>query len=167
MPSSAASRNTSIGKCLVSSPSSAYGASRLAANAPAVSVMTRSSSFMLRNCIAALIHGWDDEFSAILDAGRPPRRDGLDLGVELDRRGAVLVEVAEAGPLPAAEGVVGHRNRDRHVHPDHADLDPGDEIACGVAVTGEDRKAVAVLVFRGKSQGLLVVMRQHDAQPRP
>src|SRR5258708_38888387 len=112
MPSSAASRNTFMGKCLVASHSRAYGATRLAANAAAVSVMTRSSSFRVNT---ALIHRGNDEFGAVLDAGRPPRRDGLDLGVELDRRRAVLVEVAEARPLPAAEGVVGHRDRDRHV----------------------------------------------------
>jgi hypothetical protein len=35
----------------------------------------------------------------------------------------VLVEVAEARALPAAEGVVGQRHRDRHVDADHADID--------------------------------------------
>src|ERR1700738_3906727 len=145
MPSSADSRNTSTGKCLVTSHSSAYGAIRLAANAAAVSVMTRSSSFRVNT---ALIHCGDDEFGAVLDAGRPPRRDGLDLGVELDRGRAVLVEVAEAGALPAAEGVVGHRDRDRHVDTDHADLHPGDKVARGVAIPGEDGHAVAVLMLR-------------------
>src|SRR5665213_3449153 len=115
MPSSAASRNTSVGKCAFASHSRAYGARRLAANAAAVSEMTRSSSFRAN---MNLIHCRDDEFGAILDAGRPPRRHGLDLGVELDRRRAVLVEVAEAGALPAAEGVIGHRDRDRHVDAD-------------------------------------------------
>src|ERR1700751_3070816 len=141
MPSSAASRNTSVGKCSLASHSRACGARRLAANAAAVSVMTRSSSFRVN---MALIHGGDDEFGAVLDAGWPPRRDGLDLGVELDRRRAVLVEVAEAGALPAAEGVIGHRDRDRNIDTDHAHLHPGDEIARGVAVAGEDRHAVAV-----------------------
>src|SRR5271169_3228735 len=97
MPSSAASRITSTGKCLVASHSRAYGATRLAAKAAAVSVITRSSSLSIWNCMEppALIHCRDDEFGAIFDAGRPPRRDGLDLGVELDRRRAVLVEVTE------------------------------------------------------------------------
>src|ERR1700744_4138192 len=105
MPSSAASRNTSVGKWWAASHSSAYGAIRLAAKAAAVSVMTRSSSSRAN---MALIHCRDDEFGALFDAGRPPRRHGLGLGVEDDRRRTVLVEVAEAGPLPAAEGVVGH-----------------------------------------------------------
>src|ERR1700746_2393995 len=99
MPSPAASRNTSVGKCSVASHSRACGAIRLAANAAAVSVITRSSSSRAN---MALIHCWNDEFGAVFDAGRPPRRDGLDLGVELDRRRAVLVEVAETGALPAA-----------------------------------------------------------------
>jgi hypothetical protein len=59
----------------------------------------------------------------------------------------VLVEVAEAGFLPAAEGVIGQRHRDRHIDADHADIDAADgEIARGVAVAGEDRGAVAVFV---------------------
>src|SRR6201998_4108778 len=124
MRSSAASRKTSIGKCSVASHSRAYGARRLAANAAAVSVMTRSSSSRAKNCIAVSIHGRDDEFGPVLDAGWPPRRDGLGLGVELDRRRAVLVEVTEAGALPAAEGGVGHRDGDRHVDTDHAHLHP-------------------------------------------
>src|ERR1700757_1027240 len=160
MPSSAASRRTSTGKCLVASHSRAYGAMRLAAKAAAVSVMTRSSSFMVNDITApASIHCGNHEFGAVLDAGRPPRRDGLDLGVELDRRRAVLVEIAEARALPAAEGVIGHRDRNRHVNTDHAHLHPGHEIAGGIAVAGEHRHPVAILVLRGQPQRLLVVMR--------
>src|SRR5579884_2737236 len=122
MPSAAASRSTSTGKWLVASHSNAYGAKRFSANAAAVSVITRSSSSRPKNSIVALFHSGNDEFSAILDARRPARRHRLDLGVELDRRGAVLVEITEARALPAAEGVVGHRHRDRHVDTDHADL---------------------------------------------
>src|ERR1700761_9653321 len=142
MPSSAASRNTSVGKCSLASHSKAKGATRLAANPAAVSVITRSSSFRTN---MVLIHCGDDEFGTVLDARWPAGRDGLDLGVELDRRRPVLVEIAEAGTLPTAEGVVGHRDRNRHVDPDHADLYPGDEIAGCVAVAGDNRHAVAVL----------------------
>ena len=78
----------------------------------------------------------------------------------------MLVQVAEAGPLPAAEGVVGHRNRDRHVDADHADLHAGHEVAGGVAVAGEDRDAVAVFVFGGQPQRLFVVVGPHDAEHR-
>src|SRR5271168_1586928 len=124
IPRPAASRSTSTGKCWAASHSSAYGASFLAANAAAVSVITRSSSSRPKNCIDVLIHRWDDEFGAVFDAGRPARRDGLDLGVELDRRGAVLIEITETGPLPAAKRVVAHRDRDGHIDPDHAHLHP-------------------------------------------
>jgi hypothetical protein len=41
------------------------------------------------------------------EKGRPARGHGLGLGVEADRIRPVLVEVAEAGALPAAEGVIG------------------------------------------------------------
>src|SRR6202012_1856153 len=96
---------------------------------------------------ARLCHGRDAELRAVLDARWPALGDGFDLCVELDRRGPVLVQIAEAGPLPTAKGVVGHRNRDRYVDTDHADLDPGGEVACGVAVASKDRHAVAVLVL--------------------
>src|SRR5271166_4986665 len=164
MPSSAASRNTSVGKCVVASHSRAYGARRLAANAAAVSVITRSSSSNSKNCIDGLIHGRDDEFGAVLDARRPPRGDGLNLGVELDRGRAVLVEIAEPGTLPAAKGVVGHRDWDRHVDPDHADLHPGNEVTRGVAVAGKDRHSVSVLMFRRQSQRLVIVVGAHDTE---
>ena len=75
----------------------------------------------------------------------------LGLGVEAERVGAVLVEVAEAGLLPAAERVVRDRHGDRHVDADHADLHAGGEVAGGVAVAGEDRDAVAVLVLGGQA----------------
>src|SRR5699024_1254554 len=101
---------------------------------------------------AASVHRGDDELGAILDARRPTLRDRLDLGVELDRLRAVLVEVAEAGLLPAAERVVGDRDGDRDVDADHADLDAGDELTCGVAVAREDGHAVSVLVLVGQSQ---------------
>src|SRR3984885_15276164 len=151
MPSCAASRSSSTGKCWGASHSRAWGASRLSANAAAVSVMTRSSSSRPKNCINALLHRRDDEFGAVFDARRPALGDGLDLGVELDRRGPVLVEVAEARTLPTAEAVVGHRHRDRYVDADHAHLHAGHEVAGGVAVAGEDRHTVAVFVLGGQA----------------
>jgi hypothetical protein len=55
--------------------------------------------------------------------------------------------VAEQRPLPAAEGMIGHRHRDRNVDADHADLDAVGEIARRVAIAGEDRGAVAVFML--------------------
>jgi hypothetical protein len=52
--------------------------------------------------------------------------------------------VAEDRGLPAAEGVIGDRHRDRHVDADHADLDVVGEGARGVAVAGEEGRAIAV-----------------------
>src|SRR6202140_2374420 len=74
---------------------------------------------------ASSIHRRNRELRAFLDAGGPARRHRLGLGVEADRIRPVLVEIAEAGLLPAAEGVIGDRNGDRHVDADHADIDPG------------------------------------------
>src|SRR5690606_24105063 len=85
---------------------------------------------------AASIHRRDHELRPLLDAGGPARGHGLRLGVEADRIRPVLVEVAEARALPAAEGVVGDRHRDGHVDADHADIDLGGEIARRIAVAG-------------------------------
>src|SRR4051812_22704909 len=71
-------------------------------------------------------------------AVRPALGDLLVLGPEADAFRPMLVDVAEARALPAAERVVGNRHRDRHVDTDHADIDPGGELARGVAVAGED-----------------------------
>src|SRR3982751_2958888 len=76
----------------------------------------------------------------------PALGDLLELGPEAHALRPVLVDVAEAGALPAAERVVGDRHRDGHVDADHADIDPRRELARGVAVAGEDGDAVAVLV---------------------
>ena len=70
--------------------------------------------------------------------------------------------------LPAAEAVVGHRNRDRHVDADHADLDLVLEAPGGAAVVGEDGGAVAVGVGVDQFQCLVVGFdadhRQHRAE---
>src|SRR6266702_7494465 len=144
MPRVAASRITSTGKCFSSSQRSACGAIFSAANSRAIS-RTAIWSSLRANCIfERSLHRRNRELRALLDAGRPARGDGLGLGVEADRIRAVLVEIAEAGLLPAAEGVIGDRHRDRHIEADHADIDLGRKIARGVAVAGEDRDTIAV-----------------------
>src|SRR3954453_18624770 len=139
MPSVAASRITSTGKCFSSSQRIACGAIFSAANSRAIS-RTAIWSSLRANCIVRAttrsIHRRDRELRALLDAGRPARGDGLGLGVEADRIRTVLVEIAEDGLLPAAEGVVGDRHRDRHVDADHTDLDLGGEVARGIAIAG-------------------------------
>src|SRR6266849_560430 len=116
------------------------------------------TALSLRRALRRLIHRRDRELRAFLDAGRPARGDRLGLGVEADRIRAVLVEIAEAGLLPAAEGVIGDRHRDRHVDADHADIDLGREVARGVAVAGEDRNAVAVVMIRRQRQRFRIVL---------
>src|SRR6185312_13528482 len=101
--------------------------------------MRGKTTFSLAMTELRLLHRRNRELRAFLDAGWPARGHRLGLGVEADRIRPVLVEVAEAGLLPAAEGVIGDRHRDRHVDADHADIDLGREVARGVAVAGEDR----------------------------
>src|SRR5436190_24340318 len=147
MPSVAASRITSTGKCFSSSQRTACGAIFSAANSRAIS-RTAFWSSLRANCIlGGSVHRRDRELRALLDAGRPARGDGLGLGVEADGSRTMLVEIAETGFLPAAKRVVGDRHRDRHVDADHADIDAGSKIARGIAVAGEDRDAIAVVVI--------------------
>src|SRR5215813_9401614 len=171
MPRFAASRITSTGKCFSSSQRIACGAIFSTANSRAMS-RTATWSSLRANCIPrpgcdALLHRRDRELRAFLDTGRPARSHRLGLGVEADRVRTVLVEIAEARLLPAAESVVGDRHRDWHVDADHADIDLRGKVACGVAVTGEDRDTVAVVVLRWQRQRLLVVVRTHHRQHWP
>src|SRR5437763_400320 len=194
MPSPAASRITSTGKCFSSSQRSACGAIFSAANSRAISrtaiwsslrakcilgcsflsslrgardkiakqfcaEATKQSILPFRgkmDCFAALamtawatpsIHRRNRELRTFLDAGRPARGHRLGLGIEADRIRAMLVEIAEAGLLPAAKRVVGDRHWDRHVDADHADIDLGGEITRGVAVAGEDGDTVAIVMI--------------------
>src|SRR3954453_18623288 len=71
----------------------------------------------------------------VFDVG-PAGGDEFGAGVEGDAFGAVDVLVAEQGVFPAAEGVEGHRDRDRHVDADHADVDAALEPAGGAAAVG-------------------------------
>src|SRR6266581_5467760 len=77
---------------------------------------------------------------------RPAGGDDLGPGVERHAFRAVDVLVAEQRVLPPAEGVVGHRHRDRHVDADHAHVHPPLEPPRRLAAGGEDRRAVAVRV---------------------
>src|SRR5438874_11187627 len=97
---------------------------------------------LLATTAEELLHQRDRELRTFLDARRPARGHGLGLGIEADRVRSVLVQVTEAGLLPAAEGVVGERHRDWHVDADHADLDAAREVARGVAIAGEDGDTV-------------------------
>src|SRR5262245_54652901 len=171
MPRLAASRITSTGKCFSSSQRIACGAIFSAANSRAIS-RTAIWSSLRANCIFApgpdaLLHRRDRELRAFLDAGRPARGHRLGLGVEADRVGTVLVEIAEARLLPAAEGVIGDRHRDRHVDADHAYIDARREIARSVTVAGEDRNTVAVIMLRRQRQRFVVVLgAYHREQDR-
>ena len=103
------------------------------------------------------------KLGAAADAGRPARGHGLEAGVEAHAFGAVDGVIAEQRPLPAAEGVVGDRNRDRHIDADHADFDRRGEGAGSVSVAGEDGGAVAVFVAVDELGGFLIAARARNA----
>src|SRR5689334_20792949 len=99
-------------------------------------------------------HCRDDEraFSVSAAIG-PALRDDLVLGPEANAFLAILSDVAKARALPAAEAVVGDGHGDRHVDPDHSDIDSGRELAGRMAVAREDRDAVAILMARREAEG--------------
>src|SRR3546814_12222593 len=97
---------------------------------------------------AFLSHSWDNEGVATIPATiGPALGHGLDPRPELQPLGAILVGVAKGAALPPAEAVVGDRHRDRHIDPDHADIDAAGKLARGMAVAREDRDTVAILVL--------------------
>src|SRR3954454_2890255 len=116
--------------------------------------------------MARSLHRRDHELRAFLDGAPPPRGHGFGLGVEAHRVGPMLVEIAEAGALPAAEGIVSDRHRDGHVHADHADIDLGGEVARRVPIAGVDSDAVAVFVLVRQAQRLVVVPGAHHREHR-
>src|SRR5256885_16752848 len=85
-----------------------------------------------------------DEEPAGLAAGEEPRRDRLLARVELDRVGAVGVQVAEEAALPAREREEGDRGRHAHVDADHPDLDVVPVAPHRRPRLGEERGDVAV-----------------------
>ncbi len=69
----------------------------------------------------------------------------------------MLVGVAERAALPPAERMIGHRHRDRHIDADHTDIDPRCKFARGMAIAGEDRDAIAILMLARQRQRLLKI----------
>src|SRR3546814_8428620 len=72
-----------------------------------------------------------------------------------------------ARSLPAAEGMIGDRHRDRHVDAHHAHFDRTRELAGGVAVAREDGDAVAILVRRGQFHRFGESSHADDLEHRP
>ena len=78
----------------------------------------------------------------------------------------MLVQIAKARFLPAAEGVIGQRHRDWHIDAHHADVDAVGEIARRIAIAGKDRGAIAIFMIHGKADGLFIAGRAHGGQDR-
>src|ERR1700726_1289247 len=97
----------------------------------------------------------------------PALGDGLDAREESHALRAVLVQVAERRPLPAAERVIGERHRNGNVDSDHSDFHPARELAGRIAVAGKDRDTIATLVIRGKWEGRCEIGRARHLKDRP
>ena len=76
----------------------------------------------------------------------------------------MLIEIAEGRALPATEGVIGDRHRDRHVDTHHADIHLRGEIARRVTVAGEDRHAIPVFMVVGERETLMEALGAHHGE---
>ena len=74
--------------------------------------------------------------------------------------------ITEHRCLPAAKAVIGHRHRNRHIHPDHADIHLADKIARGIAIAGEDRGAIAIFMVDHQLACLFIALRTQHRQHR-
>src|SRR6185369_17288627 len=111
----------------------------------AISARERTIAFIYRQ--PGLLRRRHHEFGARANARRPALRHRFLPCIEADAFRSINMMVSEKRRLPAAEAVEGHRHRNGDVDADHSDLHALDEIARGVAVAGEDRRAVAELVL--------------------
>src|SRR5437879_1560733 len=114
--------------------------------------------------LAGSLRRGHDEFRALRGALRPALHDRLLARVEAHTLLAVSVHVTEQTLLPAAETMPGHRHWDRHVDPDHADLNSPSELACHVPVAGVARHAVAELVRVHEVHSLSEILHAHATQ---
>src|SRR5579884_2824524 len=78
---------------------------------------------------------------------RPTLGDGFQTRVKTNALRSMHVMIAEQGPLPAAERVEGHRDRNGNVDADHARLHLAGECLGGGAVARKDSRAIAVFVI--------------------
>src|SRR3954453_18318993 len=74
--------------------------------------------------------------------------------------------ITEQGCFPATEAVKRHRDRNRHVHADHAHLDFTPEISRSAAVSGEDGNTVPKFVSIYEVHRRLVISSSNDGQNR-
>ena len=98
--------------------------------------------------------------------GEPAGQGHLLLGVEGDAFGALDVQIAEEGFVPAGEGEPGHRGGDADVDADHAGVEVALELAGGVAGAGENAGAVAVFAVAADGEGFVEVFGAHDGEDR-
>ena len=96
----------------------------------------------------------------------PSRRDRFLAREEVESLRTVRLGVAEDAVLEPAERVIGHRDRDRHVDADHADLDVPLEAPTRAAVIGEDCGSIAERAGVDQVHAFLIRLDADDAQHR-
>src|SRR4051812_16294410 len=95
---------------------------------------------------------------------KPARHGHLLLGVELDGFGALDVEVAEEGFVPAGEGEPGHGGGDADVDADHAGVEVMLELSRRITVLSKDRGAVAVFAVSADGEGFVERLGADDGE---
>src|SRR5262249_4079675 len=111
-------------------------------------------------------HRWHRKLGTDADARWPSRSDRLELGVEPNALGPMHVVISEEGCLPAAEGMERHRDRDRNVDANHANLDLMSELPSRVTIPSEDGGAVAELVLVDHVGGGVIGLYACDGEHR-
>src|ERR1700722_7824202 len=94
------------------------------------------------------------ELGTVADALGPALHDGLLFGIETDALFTVGMHVAEQAPLPPAETVPGHWDRDGPVDANHAPLEGAAEFTSHMTVSGKAGHAVAEFVGIDHAHGL-------------
>jgi hypothetical protein len=79
----------------------------------------------------------------------------------------MLVEIAEAGPLPATKCMVGERHGNSEVYAHHPHLHTVHEVAGSVAVARKDRDPISIFVFRRQTHRFFIVLRPYHREDRP
>src|SRR5262245_9924226 len=78
----------------------------------------------------------------------------------------MLVNIAEAGPLPSTKCMIGERNGNSEVYAHQPHMLVVYENAGSVAIAREDRHSVSIFVFRRQTHGFFVVLHPYHREDR-
>ena len=78
----------------------------------------------------------------------------------------MLVQIAKHRFFPATKRMIGQWHRDRHVHPNHANVDPVGKVPSRVAIAGKDGGAIAIFMIHRQPERLFIAGSPHRRQHR-